>query len=353
MTDDTLAKKKRFRSPPYPSFDLGRAVERVALLDKVAQHHEVGVGVLTEAWGMKSADGQVWRSAAALIQYGLVTDSGTGKTRKFKITDPARRIVRDPDPDSEKRRTALRTAALLPMIHNVLWKRFGSANDISDSVIKAYLTLDRLDEGETPYSSSAAAEVISSYRKTLEFADLTNASSMHLEGTKEANTAEDDEVTLPDTGNDGAGLSANAPPKSPVVVNIGDFIQWESQGALQFDKPKRVRWISDDRSHIAVEGSETGIPVQQITLESKPVAASVPQSPPPLEPKPSKGMRHEEKAVEKQWLDGTPAPAGISTKPIVFDMETVSGSYSYDNANDLADFISKLEKIRELLPNKG
>lgn len=43
----------------------------------------------------------------------------------------------------------------------------------------------------------------------------------------------------------------------------------------------------------------------------------------------------------------------IVGKPIVFDMETISGQYSFDNADDLADFIGKLEKIRQLLPNKN
>lgn len=39
-------------------------------------------------------------------------------------------------------------------------------------------------------------------------------------------------------------------------------------------------------------------------------------------------------------------------KPIVFDMETVSGSYEFDNADDLSEFIGKLEKIKALLPSK-
>lgn len=280
MSDEAPAKKKRFRSPPYPSFDLGRAVERVTLLDKVAQHHEVGVGVLSEAWGMKSADGQVWRSAAALIQYGLVTDSGTGKTRKFKITDPARRIVRDPNPDSEKRGSALKSAALLPTIHNTLWERFGAVNEVSDSVIKAYLTLDRLDEGETPYSVSAADEVISSYRKSLEFADLTNADGIQSDSEDGAHTAGKD-LGIVSEAVEAEPNSVNAP-TSAVAVNIGDFVQWESQGALQFEHPKRVRWISDDGTHLAVDGSDTGIAVDQVSVEQAPPNANPPavQAPP-------------------------------------------------------------------------
>lgn len=53
---------------------------------------------------------------------------------------------------------------------------------------------------------------------------------------------------------------------------------------------------------------------------------------------------------------GFPPPSHVaehrSSKPIVFDMETVSGTYEFDNADDLSDFISKLEKIKALLPAK-
>ena len=52
-------------------------------------------------------------------------------------------------------------------------------------------------------------------------------------------------------------------------------------------------------------------------------------------------------------MPSAPRPATITNKPIVFDMETISGQYSFDNADDLADFIQKLERIRPLLPPKG
>lgn len=45
------------------------------------------------------------------------------------------------------------------------------------------------------------------------------------------------------------------------------------------------------------------------------------------------------------------APAA-ALKPIMFDMETVSGQYEFDNADDLGAFIEKLEKIRALMPPK-
>jgi hypothetical protein len=258
-------------------------VERVTLLEKIAQHHQVGVEVLAEAWGMKSADGQVWRGAAALIQYGLLTDSGTGKTRKFRVTDSARRIVRDPDHSSEKRVKALQSAALLPMIHKTLWNRFGAATETSNSVIKGYLTLDRSDEGEAPYSDSAADEVITSYRKTLDFANLTNADSIQSDGEDEVNTDLQDGTVPPDPSSSEAVSGANGAPRSLIVARVGEYVQWKIQGVPQFEQPKRVRWVSEDGVHLAIDGSNASIPADQVSVEQVPAVAS----PPPIQAPPT------------------------------------------------------------------
>ena len=152
--DAVSAKTKRFRSPPYPALDLAKAIERAALLMKVAHHHAVGVQVILPAWGMDSDAGPVWRYLATLIQYGLVADSGTGKARKFQITDVARRIIQDTDPTSQKRKEALKVAALSPMIYNELWNKFSTAAGLSDAVLKVYLTIDR-KEATGEYSRTA------------------------------------------------------------------------------------------------------------------------------------------------------------------------------------------------------
>ena len=62
-------------------------------------------------------------------------------------------------------------------------------------------------------------------------------------------------------------------------AKVGDFIQWESQGVLQMEKPMRVRLVSDDGQWVAVEGSETGIPMSEVIVQER-VAA--PPPPPPM-----------------------------------------------------------------------
>jgi hypothetical protein len=255
--NDAVEKAKRFRSPPYPMFDLRKAVERATELHAKASAHSVGVQVLAEAWGMKSVDGKVWRTAASLIQYGLLQDFGTGKTRKFQITDSAKRIILDANPDSERRHEMIQKAALNPMIHAELWGIYGAAKGLSDTAIKTHLTIDREEGGEAPYSPSAADEVIATYRSTLAYAGLGDSAKVSLQ---QEDTAEKDNADLSQ--------------KSPKNAKVGDFVRWESGGVVQFDS-RKVDWVSEDGTHLRVFGSPTGIPMDQIEKVPPPAAAVV------------------------------------------------------------------------------
>ena len=46
---------------------------------------------------------------------------------------------------------------------------------------------------------------------------------------------------------------------------IGDCVQWESQGGMQFKEPKKVRAISTDGTHAFVDGSPTGLPIVELS----------------------------------------------------------------------------------------
>lgn len=254
MTDtfDATEKKKRFRSPPYPMFDLAKAIERASAVMEHAHHHMVGTQVLSEAWGMKSSGGKVWRSAAALIQYGLMTASGSGKLRKFKLSDIARRVVQDTNPFSQKRKGALITAALSPMIHKELWEKFKSAKGLSESVLKTHLTLDRVEEGEAPYSSSAADEVIETYLATLAYAGISDSETLPADEEDKNNDKPESHVRLEET-----------------KAKIDDFVKWTLNGVVQFEF-RKVEWVSDDGTFLRVFGSPAGIPMADITIVNEP-----------------------------------------------------------------------------------
>jgi hypothetical protein len=52
------------------------------------------------------------------------------------------------------------------------------------------------------------------------------------------------------------------------TVNIGDLVQWPSDGIDQFDTPRRVRatQMQDQQEWAFVEGSKTGMPVSELTV---------------------------------------------------------------------------------------
>jgi len=85
-----------------------------------------------------------------------------------------------------------------------------------------------------------------------------------------------------------------------MAVAIGDQVQWESSGVLQFKHPRRVRWISEDGEWIAVEGSDTGIPSSELILEQK-------NASPPVVPREESEPRvlqekFEEPSVRQEWF---------------------------------------------------
>lgn len=51
----------------------------------------------------------------------------------------------------------------------------------------------------------------------------------------------------------------------------GDYVQWESQGVLQFPVPRRVTGFSDDGEWAFVEGSNAGVLVSELTVADPPV----------------------------------------------------------------------------------
>ncbi|MDX8541353.1 hypothetical protein RFM23_27400 [Mesorhizobium abyssinicae] len=176
MTDEDIQNgKPRHRSPPYPYIDLAKAIERAKQVHAKAMHFATSIPVLSDAWKYGEKSSGLWATAAALLHYGLMRDEGSGPKRKFTLTDDAIRIIKDADPQSEKRRDAVKRAALTPTIHAELYDRFGTDPAISEVLLRNYLTLDRGDEGKATFSESAANDVIRIYKDTMAYAGMTDS----------------------------------------------------------------------------------------------------------------------------------------------------------------------------------
>lgn len=249
-TAGTLAKPteaddrpKRLRSPAYPFINLEAAVKRAKQFYDKEGRNMAFLKVAIKHWGYeeKSSGGQ--QTAAALISFGLMRDEGTADKRKVQLTQDALRIVLDQRTDSAEREAALKKAALAPKIHQELWKKWNWVDDRpSVETLKHTLILD----WEPPFNENTVDGFIKEFSDTIAFAKFSSSDR------------------VPSSDEDTKG-------EEKTTVKVGDFVQWESQGMLQFHDPKRVMRFSDDGKFLFVEGVNTGIPVSEVEIEEAPV----------------------------------------------------------------------------------
>ena len=66
---------------------------------------------------------------------------------------------------------------------------------------------------------------------------------------------------------------------------VGDYVQWTSDGVDQFKPARKVRQIQD--RHAWVDGSQTGIPISEVTVAEPPAPILVAKLTAPAESGPS------------------------------------------------------------------
>lgn len=232
----TKSKIKRDRSPSYPSIPLGVAVERIVALDEHFKRHPAPVSKVGLAWGMKPESSQAASTIAALKSYGLVEYIGGGNDLKAAITHEARTYLRAQQ--ETIKREILQRVALKPKAIAKYYSEWGIPRPI-DEVCLDELVL------KGAFSQAGAEIFLKVYDSTIAYAGL-GESDIVVEGSLDSN----DKLQ---------------------IIEVGDEVQWESSGGLQFDQPKRVRAVQthEGTDWVFVEGSATGIPMDEVILERK------------------------------------------------------------------------------------
>ena len=258
--------KKVVRSPSYPSLSLGEAIDAVGKID--ARYRSAAVDRLDAAKliGFSSQSGPANQALASLAAYGLLERAGKGDTR---VTELARAILH---PESnEERLESLEVAAGSPPLFERLRERFeGISIPPEDGVVT---TLNRMN-----FNPNVVRRVAKAFLETCQY-----IGEQGVRDSRSGSPLEDRESSSLETG--------QAPDDETKAV-VGDWIQWESQGALQFPEPRRIRAVSDDGDWVFVEGSVTGIPRQETSIERK--GESLPPAPSPtlaLEPREFEWLR--------------------------------------------------------------
>ncbi len=267
---DTAA--KAIRSPSYPSMSLRDALHAVGKIELVYRSTPVDRATAAKLIGYSSLSGPAAKALAALAAYGLFDRAGKGEAR---VTPRAVAILHAANED--ERRLHLLEAASEPPLFSELRDRFSGIPVPPESGVVTYLNR----QGFNPNAVRPAANA---FLETMRFVEELKASESH--GPKVAEDIESSASTVASNGTTFGGAV------------IGDLIQWESQGALQFPKPLRVRFISDDREWVAVEGSQTGIPMSEVIVESKASA----QKTPPTFPFPQEEESLSPAQGEVEWI---------------------------------------------------
>lgn len=164
-------KAARVRSPAYPAFDLKTAIEKAHEIYRHEKRTAAPVSVVAKHCGVDITSSAGLRLIAALKQFGLAVEQGSGEDRKIQLSELALDIELAPAPDDHKRIAAIKRAALSPKIHRKLWDHYGGELP-SDANIASYLVRD-LD-----FNDAQVNRFIKGFRSTIAFAQLDRSDIM-------------------------------------------------------------------------------------------------------------------------------------------------------------------------------
>ncbi|HEX8646593.1 MAG TPA: hypothetical protein VF715_06805 [Thermoleophilaceae bacterium] len=182
------AKRKKPRSPSYPSVGLADALDRALVLYQHERDNPAPVDTILGHWGYSPKSGAGLVVVAALKKFGLLADNGSGDTRTGQLTPLALDILLDSREDSPERQAKIQQAAQAPTIHREILERHPNGLP-SDANLAFYLTRER------GFTEGAARDLIAQLRGTLEYAGLTgNGGTLSRQDEDTAPAEEDDKM---------------------------------------------------------------------------------------------------------------------------------------------------------------
>lgn len=299
VSDQVQGKRPVDRSPSFPYIGLTKAVERLEGLHAFAKRHDARIiDAAKPAWGLGAKSSGTQQTVAALLAFGLIESSGSGESRKVKISELGYRIVADPRPGAKEQ--ALAIAALKPKLVAEFWEEWGAERP-NDAIAAGTLHIDR---GFTPDGAKAFLRV---YDDTISYTKRSGADK------------------LPDSEGE---ARVEEEPSGPQLA-VGDWVQVDANGQTIFQKT-RIRAIQDP--WVFVEASKSGARISDVTLVER--AAPVVEAPPVLE-----FAREELKAAPGEGMDRFTVDEGVVTIAFPADMS--------------ADSVGELEQFFQLFIKKA
>lgn len=251
MTEEgSLSKANKSRSPNYPLFDLKEAVAKAKAVYEQERLHDASLDVIVSHWGYSGLNGRSRRALAAMNAYGLLEYTGSGEGRTAKLTADAQIIVLEADGYQK----AIRRAALAPRINSELYERYKDDGLPSDKNLRDQLII------KDGFKDDIVDKFIQEFKSTAAFAKLFSGGTM------------------------GSAVEAEGSDSDDSPVTIGSYVQWVNQGVAQFPAPRKVQGLSPNGDYAFVEGTNTGIPLGELSLQEPPTPAGSTAGNPPQNP---------------------------------------------------------------------
>lgn len=304
----------RVRSPNYPSASLPEAVVLAGKIYDVNRTNPIDREAAAKEAGYSGLTGRSSKILATLNQYGLTEKAGKGGIRVTK------RAVDILHPESaESRRSALSAAGEGPELFQQLRAHFVDGPP-SESALKGWLM-------RREFADVAIGPAANSFLETYRYLQQERAIESHGSGDDhQADSGEQEEEDMPSSFGD---------------ARVGDIVEVEVNGSLIFSEPVRVRAIADDGAWGFVEGSTTGIAMDNMTVKERPAA---PLGAPPTMP------LGQTPPVDKPSGPASINPPSDGYRSETFDADegtiTISwpANIAEDSVADMAEWLKLLQK---------
>jgi len=160
-----MEKKKRVRSPNYPSLTLQKSLELVEALLKQHSRYFVVLEIAGKCWDISAKSSYISQHIAALTAYGLIDSEGEKDSKKIKVSDLAFKILMDKRPNSEDRETLIKEAALKPNVFKKIYESYPTVFPADD-------TLDYELKTQYGFNPARVTDFINIFKQTFEFAKV-------------------------------------------------------------------------------------------------------------------------------------------------------------------------------------
>lgn len=239
----------------FPFINLGKALARTSQLYQADRGGKgLRMPLAFAAWDYSPKSSGGFQTIGALLTYGLIDDEGSGDERAVRLTANARRYFQS---EIEADQAALREQfAKSPKLFAHLLDHWDGSTP-PDNVARTYL------KTEIGLNEQSARSALSIYKDNLEYVSSKGSAK---DASETLNPEENGGAKVT---NNGDGERGTVPLIAPKAIEVGDKVQWTSQGVDQFDIPRPVTAVTlvpEKGWFVSIRGEKGAVPMEQVEI---------------------------------------------------------------------------------------